>query len=168
MLLIAISPYRTLRYTVFLDPWKDPLKTGYQLIQSLYGIGAGGLFGVGFGSSQQKLLFLPYGESDFIFSIIAEELGLLMVIVLMLLYLYLVIRSIRAAMRCPDMFGSLIAAGISTIIAVQVLVNIGVATGSIPPTGLPLPFVSYGSSSLVFFMASIGILLNISRSCEKP
>ena len=167
VLLIASSPYRALRYTVFLDPWKDPQNTGYQLIQSLYGIGAGGLFGVGFGNSQQKLLFLPYGESDFIFSIIAEELGLLIVIVLILLYLYLIIRGIRTAMRCPDMFGSLIAAGISAIIAIQVLVNIGVATGSIPPTGLPLPFVSAGSSSLLFFMASIGILLNISRSCDK-
>ncbi|MHB1314420.1 MAG: putative lipid II flippase FtsW [Christensenellales bacterium] len=167
VLLIASSPYRTIRYTVFLDPWKDPQKTGYQLIQSLYGIGAGGLFGAGFGNSQQKLLFLPYGESDFIFSIIAEELGLVIVIALILLYLYLVVRGIRAAMRCPDLFGSLIAAGISTIIAIQVLVNIGVATGSIPPTGLPLPFVSAGSSSLLFFMASIGILLNISRRGEK-
>jgi cell division protein FtsW len=163
--LTIIEPYRMERLLVFLNPWADPGDSGYQLIQSLYAIGAGGLFGVGLGQSRQKLLFLPYRETDFIFAIIVEELGFIGALAVIALFFFLVYRGIRVALTCPDMFGSLLAAGISGAIAIQVLINIGVVTGSIPPTGVALPFFSAGSSSLVIFMSAVGILLNISKSC---
>jgi cell division protein FtsW len=161
------ADYRLQRYQVFLDPWADPLGAGYQLVQSLYAIGAGGFFGSGLGASRQKLLFLPYGESDFIFSIIAEELGFFGVIVLLALFGILIWRGIKVAINCPDLFGSLLAVGIVSMVGIQVIINIAVATGSIPPTGVPLPFISAGLSSLIIFMASIGLLLNISRFGKK-
>ena len=120
-------------------------------------------FGRGLGNARQKLLYLPYGQSDFIFSIIAEELGFLGAIALVTLFGVLIYRGIRAAMRAPDLFGSLLATGIVSIIAIQVGVNIAVVTSSVPPTGVSLPFISYGSSSLVIFMSMIGVLLNISK-----
>ncbi|MGI6176633.1 MAG: putative lipid II flippase FtsW [Christensenellales bacterium] len=165
--LMFAAPYRRQRYTVFLDPWADPLGDGYQLIQSLYAIGAGGIFGTGFGTSRQKLLFLPYGESDFIFAVITEELGLVGVLVLIALFVVLIWRGIRVAITAQDQFGALLAAGVVGIIGVQAAIHIAVATGSIPPTGVSLPFISYGSSSLVIFMASIGLLLNISKYCRE-
>ncbi|MDR0841084.1 MAG: putative lipid II flippase FtsW [Christensenellaceae bacterium] len=163
-LLAYIAPYRWARLTIFTDPWKDPLDKGYQLIQSLYALGSGGLFGKGLNFSTQKLLFLTYGESDFIFAIIGEELGLIGCVLLMLLYFFLICRGIRIAAKCKDRFGSLLAAGITTVIALQVAVNIGVVTSSVPPTGQTLPFVSSGGTSLVIFMAAVGVLLNISRN----
>lgn len=164
--LTVMEPYRLQRLLTFLDPWKDPSDTGYQLIQSLYAIGSGGLFGNGLGQSRQKFLFLPYRESDFIFAIIVEELGFLGAIAVIALFFFLVSRGIRIALSCPDMFGSLMAAGISALVAIQVLINICVVTGSIPPTGISLPFFSAGSSSLVIFMCAMGVLLNISKSCS--
>ncbi len=166
--LTLLEPYRMQRFMVFLDPWADPSDTGYQLIQSLYAIAAGGLFGNGLGLSRQKYLFLPYMESDFIFAVIVEELGLILGATLVVgLFALLVYRGFRVALTCPDLFGSMLAVGITSLIAIQVIINIAVVTGSIPPTGLSLPFFSHGSSSLVIFMTSIGVLLNISKSCRR-
>lgn len=164
--LAYFETYRWNRMMIFMDPWKDPLKTGYQLIQSLYALGSGGLFGKGLNFSRQKLLFLTYGESDFIFAIIGEELGLIGCYVVMLAYLFVIYRGIMIAVRCKDRFGSLFAAGITSVLAMQVAVNIGVATSSVPPTGQTLPFISAGGTSLAIFLAAIGILLNISRNTE--
>lgn len=166
-LLVIIEPYRFRRFTAFVDPWADSLDTGWQLIQSLYSLGSGGLFGLGLGSSRQKLLYLPYPETDFIFAIIGEELGFLGAIFLILLFLTLIWRGIQVAINAPDMFGSLLAAGIISMIAIQVVINIAVVTASMPPTGLPLPFISYGGSSLAIFMTSIGVLLNISKHTKS-
>lgn len=165
-ILLFTQQYRQNRISAFMDPWSDPAGKGYQLIQSLYSLGAGGIFGRGFGNSRQKFLFLPYGESDFIFSIITEELGYIGAIAVILLFALLIWRGIRVAIRAPDMFGSVTAAGIVSIIAIQVLMNIAVVTGTIPPTGVSLPFISHGSSSLVIMMSAIGVLLNISRQCN--
>ncbi|QQE81227.1 stage V sporulation protein E [Alicyclobacillus sp. SO9] len=161
--LVATASYRVARITAFLNPWKDPLKNGYQIIQSLYALGSGGLLGLGLGQSRQKFLYLPEPQTDFIFSIIGEELGLLGAACLLLLFAVLVWRGFRAALFAPDRFGSLLASGISGMIAVQVLINIGVVTGSIPATGITLPFISYGGSSLTLMLTGVGILLNISR-----
>ena len=163
--LTVIEPYRVQRLMAFVDPWADPNDSGYQLVQSLYAIGSGGLFGNGLGHSRQKYLFLPYRESDFIFAIIVEELGFIGAVIVVGLFFFLIYRGIRVALSCPDMFGSLMAAGITSLLAIQVLINICVVTGSIPPTGVSLPFFSAGSSSLVIFMCAMGVLLNISKSC---
>ena len=126
-------------------------------------MGAGGAFGQGLNSSRQKLLYLTYGESDFIFAIIGEELGFIGCVAVILAYVFLIYRGIRVAMRCKDSFGSLLAAGITITLAVQVMVHIGVVTSSIPPTGQTLPFISAGGTSLLVYLAEMGILLNISR-----
>ena len=165
-LLAYIEPYRWERLTIFTNPWKDPLDSGYQLIQSLYALGSGGFFGKGLNFSTQKLLFLTYGESDFIFSIIGEELGLIGCILVIMAYMFVIYRGMRTAMRCKDRFGSLLAAGITSVLALQVAVNIGVVTSSVPPTGQTLPFVSAGGTSLIIFMAATGIILNVSRQTD--
>jgi len=165
--LILIEPYRMSRLMAFLDPWESPLGEGFQLIQSYYSLGSGGFFGLGLFNSRQKYLFLPFSESDFILSIIGEELGLLGCMVLFAGYVLLIARAIRIAQNAPDRFGCYLASGIAAIIAIQTLVNIAVVTGSIPPTGLPLPFISSGSSSLIVFLASIGILQSIARNSHK-
>ncbi|MDL2217853.1 putative lipid II flippase FtsW [Christensenellaceae bacterium OttesenSCG-928-M15] len=157
------EPYRVERLMSFRDPWQDPQDTGYQLIQSLYALGAGGIFGQGLNNSRQKLLYLTFGESDFVFSIVGEELGFIGAAIIMLLYAFIVYRGIRVALKCKDRFGSILAAGISTVFALQVLVNIGVVTGAMPTTGQALPFISSGGSSLLIFMSAMGVLLNISR-----
>lgn len=161
--LVAVAPYRMDRITAFIDPWKDPLKTGYQIIQSLYALGSGGILGLGLGNSRQKFLYLPEPQTDFIFSIIGEELGILGGMSVLLLFGVLVWRGIRTALYAPDEFGTLLAVGITGMIAVQVLINIGVVTGSIPATGITLPFISYGGSSLTLMLSGVGILLNISK-----
>ncbi len=166
-LLILAEPYRLKRMLAFIDPWASPLGEGYQLIQSFYSLGSGGLFGLGLFNSRQKYLFLPFSESDFIFSIIGEELGLVGCALVMLAFVLLIARAIRIAQNSTDRFGCYLASGIAAIIAIQVLVNIAVVTGSIPPTGLPLPFISAGSSSLIVFCGSIGILQSISRRSHK-
>lgn len=167
VVLILAEPYRFARLMAFIDPWENPLSEGYQLIQSYYGLGAGGLFGVGLFNSRQKYLFLPFAESDFIFSIIGEELGLFGCLALMCVYIVMIRRALKIALGAPDRFGSLLCSGIAAIIAIQVMVNIAVVTGSIPPTGLPLPFVSSGSSGLIVFMASIGVLDSVKRRSHK-
>ncbi len=167
MFLVAyIEPYRMTRLKIFMDPWQDPIDTGYQLVQSLYAFGSGGLFGRGLNFSKQKLLFLTYGESDFIFAIIGEELGLVGCVAVILAYVFLAYRGTLIAIRCKDRFGSLLAAGITSVVAMQAAVNIGVATSSIPTTGQTLPFVSQGGTSLFIFLCATGILLNISKNME--
>lgn len=161
--LIIAAPYRLKRITSFLDPWSDPLGGGYQIIQSLFAIGPGGLVGLGLGMSRQKFSYLPEPQTDFIFSILAEELGFLGGVTLILLFLILVWRGVRIAIAAPDTFGSLLAIGITSIIGVQVLINIGVVIGMMPVTGITLPLVSYGGSSLTLLLTGLGILLNISR-----
>lgn len=161
--LIIAAPYRLKRITSFLDPWADPLDGGYQIIQSLFAIGPGGLVGLGLGMSRQKFSYLPEPQTDFIFSILAEELGFIGGFTLILLFLVIVWRGIRTAIAAPDTFGSLLAIGITSIIGVQVLINIGVVIGMMPVTGITLPLVSYGGSSLTLLLTGLGILLNISR-----
>lgn len=158
--------YRMARVTMFWNPWESEAKGAYQLRQSLIALGSGNIFGRGLNFSRQKLLFLPYGESDFIFAIIGEELGLIGCVLLMGAYAFLVYRGMRIAMRCKDRFGSLMAAGITGVIGIQAIVNIAVATSSVPTTGQTLPFVSAGGTSLVIFLCAVGILLNISRNTQ--
>ncbi|MCL2860989.1 MAG: putative lipid II flippase FtsW [Firmicutes bacterium] len=165
--LILIEPYRMRRMMAFINPWASPLGEGFQLIQSLYSLGSGGLFGIGLFNSRQKYLFLPFSESDFILSIIGEELGLVGVLILFVAYAIMIYRAIRISQNASDRLGSYMASGIAAIISIQVLVNVAVVTGSIPPTGLPLPFISAGGSSLLVFLSSIGILQSISRNSHR-
>ncbi|AFH64506.2 stage V sporulation protein E [Paenibacillus mucilaginosus] len=161
--LIIAAPYRLKRITAFLDPWADPLGAGYQSIQSLYAIGPGGLVGLGLGMSRQKYSYLPEPQTDFIFSIIAEELGFIGGTFVLLLFTLLVWRGMRTAITAPDTFGSLLATGIVGMVAVQVIINIGVVIGMFPVTGITLPLISAGGSSLTLMLTSLGVLLNISR-----
>jgi len=163
---IKSADYRWSRVLMFVDPWNSDQDGAYQLRQSLLALGSGGLFGQGLNFSRQKLLFLPYGESDFIFSIIGEELGFLGCLCVIGMYGFIVYRGVRVAIRCKDRFGSLMASGITAVLGIQAAVNIAVATSSVPPTGQTLPFISAGGSSLVIFMCAMGILLNISRNIE--
>ncbi|TLS35243.1 stage V sporulation protein E [Pseudalkalibacillus caeni] len=161
--LILSAPYRIKRITSFLDPWSDPLGSGFQIIQSLYAIGPGGLMGLGLGQSRQKFYYLPEPQTDFIFAIISEELGFIGGTFVILLFALLLWRGIRIALAAPDLFGSLLAIGIIGMLAIQVIINIGVVTGLMPVTGITLPLLSYGGSSLTLMLVSIGVLLNISR-----
>lgn len=163
IVLILIEPYRLQRLLAFLDPWQSPLDEGYQLIQSYYALGSGGLFGVGIFNSRQKYLFLPFAESDFILSIIGEETGLLGVLVIMVLFCIILIKGIKIAKIARDRFSCYLAVGITAITTVQALLNMAVVCGAIPPTGLPLPFVSAGGSSLVAYMGAIGVLNGINK-----
>ncbi len=161
-IMIAAEPYRLSRLSAFLDPWENPKGEGYQLIQSLYALGNGGWFGTGLFRSRQKYRFLPFAESDFILSIIGEELGFVGILVLFLLCGVLIFRGLRAAKRAEDFFSFLLAAGITLVYAVQTALNALVVSGSIPPTGLPLPLISAGNTSLVITMASMGVLYAVS------
>ncbi len=162
-IVVAMNEYMQKRLFSFINPWSDLKGDGWQAVQSLYAIGSGGLFGRGLGKSLQKFLYIPEPYNDFIFSILAEELGFIGVVTVMLLFLVLVWRGVKVAMNAPDTFGCLVAVGITSLITVQVLLNIAVVTSSIPPTGVSLPFFSSGGTSLLFFMTEIGILLNISK-----
>jgi cell division protein FtsW len=164
--LIAAAPYRMQRIVAFLDPWQDPQGAGYQLLQSLYAIGPGGLMGLGLGKSIQKFGYLPEPQTDFIFSILAEELGFLGGSLVLVLFAVLAWRGIRVAMYAPDFYGSLVAIGIISMIMIQVVINIGVVTGLLPVTGITLPFLSYGGSSLTIVLTAVGLLLNISRHAQ--
>lgn len=159
--------FRLDRIATFFDPWADAQGTGYQVVQSLYAIGSGGLFGVGLGESKQKFLYIPEPHNDFIFSILSEELGFVGCLVVIILFAIFIWRGILIAMRAPDMFGSLIAIGVTALVAVQAIINIAVVTASIPTTGMPLPFFSYGGTALLILLCSCGILLNISRAGSK-
>ncbi|WP_419761868.1 putative lipid II flippase FtsW [Caldalkalibacillus salinus] len=160
---VLTSDYRVKRVTSYQNPWEDAQNTGYQLIQSLIAIGNGGFTGRGFGNSIQKYLYLPEAQTDFIFAITAEELGLVGVSFILVCYALLIVRGIRAAVRVPNTFGTLLGIGIVSMIGVQALINIGVVSGRLPVTGISLPLISYGGSSLLLTLFSIGILLNISR-----
>ncbi|AIY79762.1 stage V sporulation protein E [Clostridium botulinum] len=160
------EPYRRARMLNFVNPWKDPTGNGYQLIQSFYALGAGGVTGLGLGQSRQKTLYMPEPHNDFIFAIIGEELGLIGCLCIITLFVVFIWRGIKVAMSAKDTYGTLLAIGITSVIAVQSLINIAVVTGSMPVTGVPLPFISYGGTSLVINMAAMGVLLNISRQTE--
>ena len=164
--LIFSEPYRIRRLLAFVDPWASPLDEGYQLIQSYYALGSGGLFGVGIGNSRQKYLFLPFAESDFILSVIGEEIGFFGILLVVALFLFIVVKGWMVAVRAKDRFSSYLATGITAVLAVQTALNIAVVCGAIPPTGLPLPFVSAGGSSLVAYLMAIGILMNVSRQSK--
>jgi len=160
------EPYRRERLLSFRDPFAQMSDEGYQLSQSLIAFGSGGLFGLGLGQGRQKTAYLPYPESDFIFASIAEDFGLFGCIAVVALFLMFVYAGLRVALRCPDKFGSLLAAGITAMIGVQAFLNMGVVVGLLPTTGLPLPFFSAGGTSVSIFMAAVGVLLNISREDE--
>lgn len=167
IILIIQAPYRLKRFTGFLNLWETASDEGYQTVQSLYALGSGGLLGMGLGNSRQKFLYLPERHTDFIFAIIGEELGFIGVSLVIILFFIFVWRGYRIAIMSPDSFGSLLAVGLTSIIAVQSVINMGVVTGSLPVTGITLPFVSYGGSSLVFSLVGVGILLNISRYSQR-
>jgi cell division protein FtsW len=163
---LAMEPYRLRRIMSFLDPWEDAQGDGFQLVQSFIAFGSGGFTGIGLGSSKQKLAYLPESHTDFIFSIIGEEFGLIGVLLVIALFVFLFIKGISIAGRAKDRFVYYLAAGLSLMVALQTLINFAVTTGLVPTKGLPLPFVSYGGSSLLVNMAAIGILLNISKGEE--
>ena len=167
IMMVAMAPYRLARVTTFLDPFKDIQGEGWQIVQSLYAIGSGGLFGAGLGQSRQKYMNIPEPQNDFIFSILAEEFGLLGAILVALMFIFLIIRGIKIALNAPDLFGTLLATGIVSMIAIQAVVNIAVVTSSMPVTGMPLPFFSYGGTALAITMAEMGIVLNISRHSKN-
>lgn len=161
--LMIFEPYRLKRFTAFLNPWSDPKGEGYQLLQSLYALGSGGWFGVGLFASRQKYAFLPFAESDFIISVIGEETGFIGLTIFIFIAAFIVFRGVRAAARAKDEFGFMLALGITMIFGIQTLVNVLVVTGSIPPTGLSMPLVSSGNTSIIIFMAEAGIVYNVSR-----
>ncbi len=161
--LVLAEPYRIKRILAFLDPWQDAQGSGYQTIQSLFAIGPGGLIGVGLGESRQKYSYLPEPYNDFIFSILAEELGFIGGSLVLLLFILLIWRGLRTAITAQDPYGCFLAVGITGMIAIQVLINVGVVTGLFPVTGITLPFMSAGGSSLTLTLTGIGVLLNISR-----
>lgn len=163
IVVVNFTDYMTKRINSWLDPWSDLKGAGWQTAQSLYAIGSGGLFGKGLGQSMQKQLYIPEPFNDYIFSILAEELGYVGVVAVLLLFGIFIWRGIKIALNAPDMYGSLVAAGITSLFAVQSLFNIAVVTNTVPPTGVSLPFFSYGGSSLLLFMVEVGILLNISK-----
>lgn len=165
--LIIIAPYRMQRILSFINPWNDPLGSGFQIIQSLYAIGPGGLLGLGFGNSVQKHFYLPEPQTDFIFSIISEEFGFMGVLLVSILFITIIYSGFKIAMKCEDLFGKYLAFGITFGLAFQTMLNLMVVVGLIPVTGVTLPFLSYGGSSLLITMCGMGILLNISKnSCN--
>ncbi len=167
VVLIMKAPYRAARVITFLDPFKDIQGGGWQIVQSLYAIGSGGLFGAGLGQSRQKFMNIPEPQNDFIFSILAEEFGLLGVILVVSMFAFLIIKGIKIALEAPDLFGTLLATGIIAMIAIQAIINIAVVTSSMPVTGMPLPFFSYGGTALAITMTEMGIILNISKHRQR-
>lgn len=163
VVLVIIAPYRMERIVSFINPWSDPLGSGFQIIQSLYAIGPGGLLGLGFGNSVQKHFYLPEPQTDFIFSIISEEFGFLGVLLVSFLFIMIIYSGFKIAMKCEDYFGKYLAFGISFGLSFQAMLNLMVVVGLIPVTGVTLPFLSYGGSSLMITLTSMGILLNISK-----
>ena len=164
---VFASAYRRERFMAFLHPWQDPQGKGYHIVQSLYGLGSGGLFGVGLGQSRQKFGYLPEQYTDFIYSVLGEELGFIGAAAVLVLFLLFAYRGLLIAMRSEDRFGFFLAIGITTAIALQAFINIGVVTSVWPVTGVPLPFISYGGSSLVMSLFGVGILASISRGRSR-
>lgn len=165
--LITSTDWRMDRLLAYMDPWSDLLGSGWQPAQSLMALGSGGIFGVGIGNGRAKLMFLPEPQNDYIFAVIGEELGLLGCVALILIYFLLIFRLIKIAMAAPDVFSRMVTAGMALLLAIQVFINIAVVTNLIPSTGITLPFISAGGSSLVSLMVSMGIVLNISRNQKK-
>ena len=163
---ILAVPWRFRRLLVFLDPWTDPQGAGYQVIQSLIAVGTGGLSGVGLGEGRQKLFYLPYPYSDFIFAVIGEELGLLGTLAVVAAFMVLLWRGLRVAWKAPDDFGRFLAIGLTLSIVLQALINISVTVGLLPTKGIPLPFISAGGSSLVFALVAIGLVANVSQYAD--
>lgn len=162
-IMVMAEPYRRERFFTFLNPEKDPLGNGFQALQSLIAVGSGGPFGLGPGQSIQKLFFLPHPESDFIFSIVAEELGMIGAVALLAVFSLFIWRGLRAGYRAPDLFGRYLGYGLTGVIAMQALINISVTLALLPTKGIPLPFISYGGSSLVVTLCACGVLLNLSQ-----
>lgn len=162
-LLVMAAPYRLSRIMSFLNPWQDPLGSGFQIIQSLFAIGPGGLFGVGINNSVQKHFYLPEPQTDFIFSIMAEELGFIGCLFIIGIYVLIIYEGYKIATRCKDKYSAYVAIGLISLFAIQVLINLGVVVGLFPVTGITLPLMSYGGSSLVVMLSSIGLLLSISN-----
>ncbi len=162
-LLVMAEPYRRERFFTFLDPEKDPLGSGFQALQSLIAVGSGGFFGLGPGKSMQKLYFLPHPESDFIFSIIAEELGMIGAVAVVAAFAVFAWRGLRAGAKAPDLFGRYLGWGFTGVVALQALLNVSVTVALLPTKGIPLPFISYGGSSLVVTLCACGVLLNVSQ-----
>ena len=167
-IIVTTTDYMTRRITLWRDPWSLPQQGGYQIIQSLYAIGSGGLFGVGFGQGRQKQGFLPEPENDFIFSIVCEELGLIGAGLILALFVLLILRGYWIALHARDRFGSLLVVGITTLMAVQVFLNISVVTNFLPTTGVSLPFFSYGGTALMIQLIEMGIVLGVSRQIPAP
>ena len=163
VVLIIIAPYRMERIISFLNPWTDPLGSGFQIIQSLYAIGPAGLLGLGLGNSVQKHFYLPEPQTDFIFAVICEELGFIGAFIVIALFAFIIYRGFKIAIYCNNLFGKYLAFGITFMLSFQTILNLSVVVGLIPVTGVTLPFLSYGGSSLLISMASMGILLNISK-----
>lgn len=166
-MIIFSAGYRLSRFTSFLDPWSDPYGSGYHLIQSLIALGNGGILGIGFGKGIQKFFYLPYPQSDFIFSVIGEELGFIGILIFLFLFLLLLWRILIISLRSNETFGTLTGIGVVSILSLQAFINIGGVTGTIPITGVPLPFISTGGSSLIMSMIAIGIILSLSRENNK-
>jgi cell division protein FtsW len=164
---IRMEPYRLHRILAFIDPWSDPLNTGFQAIQSVVALGSGGLTGLGLGQSIQKYQWLPFAHTDFIFAIVGEETGLIGTTAVLALFSLFAYRGYRVALKAPDAFGSLLACGVTTWIAFQALINIAAVTVTLPTTGIPLPFISYGGSALAINLLAVGILINVSTQTEK-
>ena len=160
---VYVAPYRWRRILTFFNPEADPLRSGFQIIQSHLAIGSGGLLGRGLGGSKQKLFYLPEPHTDFVFAVIGEELGLIGSIAVVLLFMALIWRGLRVGLRAPDLFGAYLALGLTTMLGTEAIVNLGVVTGSLPTKGLPLPFISFGGSSLLITMLATGVLLNVSQ-----
>ena len=165
-LYISKMGYASDRITAWRDPFADASDKGYQVVQSLYAIGSGGLFGLGFGRSRQKYLYLPEEHNDYIFSVVCEELGFVGALLIILLFVLLIIRGFWIAMHAKDRFGALLAAGLTTVLAIQVFFNIGVVTNFLPSTGISLPFFSYGGTALLLQLAEMGVILSVSRDCD--
>jgi len=166
-LLAYFEPYRLKRLTAFIDPFADKMDTGWQIVQGLYAIGSGGMFGRGLGQSRQKFLYIPEAHNDYIYAIICEELGFVGALFVAVLFAVFITRGIYIALNCPDKFCSLTAFGITAVLGLQYLINVGVVTSTIPNTGMQLPFFSAGGTSLIIMMAAVGVLLNISRYAKK-
>lgn len=161
--MLIFVPWRMARLIAFVNPWKDEQNTGYQVVQSLLAVGSGGVFGLGFAQGKQKLFYLPFAHSDFIFAVVGEELGLIGAVVLVVSFSIFLWRGLRAAFLAPDLFGKYLGVGIASVIAIQAFFNISVVLSLVPTKGIPLPFVSYGGSSIVPALFAVGILLNISQ-----
>ena len=160
---VIASPYRRARVFAFLDPWKDPQNTGFHIVQSLLALGSGGFFGMGLGASRAKFFYLPEQYTDFIFSVLGEELGLVGAFAVVALFVALAYRAVRIALAAPDRFGYFLAVGCGAMIAIQAFINVGVVTSSWPVTGVPLPFVSFGGSSLVVNLVAVALIANVGR-----